>query len=443
MGTNHLALLLILCAPRVLASGTCIESDGLHACAAGGTIAFGSGQRTIITSAALVAAGRRLALGTATASVVDKTLLLQLNDTGAIQTSDHSLNASYAVRVTVNDGRFQVGVDAEVIGSAAPTPAPLPPATCNSTPIIKGTNPPGGDLRHARQLNDSTDPALCRAACCKSSDCVVWALMNTGKPGLGTPCVAGRPCCYLKSASAGRAVSDPDAIASGGKRAAKEDAAVSSLHNLELEFTFAPPHASGEDGVFKWLPNLHRGLCLDKSQQGTSCWVGNDTRTLTSEHFFRSPAVIGAHSGDGFAIIPDLLLLRAQQRAQPPCSVSATTGSEKCADFDPDGSLIPQALDLHAGVLQRGGHAPPLGSLPMTASYGLSSSHRAHHEYSMRDNASGIDIQAKRSGPLFRASLMIWAGSATPLAVVRNVTSFLWQSYGRGYLHGDIRPQIM
>ena len=79
----------------------------------------------------------------------------------------------------------------------------------------------------------------------------------------------------------------------------------------------------------------------------------------------------------------------------------------------------------------------------MTASYGLSSSHRAHHEYSMRDNVSGIDLHAKRTGPLFRASLFVWAGDATPAAVVVNVTSFLWQQYGRGYLTRDIRPQIM
>ena len=31
------------------------------------------------------------------------------------------------------------------------------------------------------------------------------------------------------------------------------------LHSLELQFTFSPPHAAGETGVLKWLPNLHRG----------------------------------------------------------------------------------------------------------------------------------------------------------------------------------------
>lgn len=165
--------------------------------------------------------------------------------------------------------------------------------------------------------------------------------MSTGNPGLGSPCVTGKPCCYMKSAQAARAVPDSMCIASGGKHTSLD---ARHLHNLELEYTFNPAHAVREEGVLKWLPNLHRGICLDAREQGTSCWYGNDTTTLTTEHFFRSPAVIGAHSGDAFAVLPDITALAAQQRAQPYCF------NNLCTDFDPDGSLIPQALDLHAGT---------------------------------------------------------------------------------------------
>lgn len=421
-------------------AGTCIGSvsDGLQACVAGGGITFVRGNRAIVTSSMLVAAGRRIALKEAAARADHKTLTLVVKDPVPVGTPGHAefSRASYSVSVTIAaDGRyFEVAVDASATASEPPPPTPPPPSTCTDAPINVGMNPNGGDLCHHRQPHDSADPALCREACCNAADCDVWALMRTGMPGLGTPCVAGKPCCYLKNSAVHPAVSDPNAIASGGQSAARGSSAL--LHNLELELVFSPPHATGEDGVFKWLPNLHRGLCVDASQQGTSCWYGNDTSTLTAEHFFRSPAVIGAHSGDAFAIVPDLDLLAAQQRAQPPCG-------NRCTDFDPDGALIPQALDLHAGVRQRGGNAPPLGSLPMTASYGLSSSHRAQHEYSKRDNVSGINLRAQRIGPLFRASLFLWAGGATPAAVVTNVNSFLWRSYGRGYLHDDIRPQIM
>ena len=84
--------------------------------------------------------------------------------------------------------------------------------------------------------------------------------------------------------------------------------------------------------------------------------------------------MLGAHSGDAFALLPDIALLAEQQRAQPGCTQST------CPDFDPDSHLLPQALDLHAGVLQNNGNAPPRGSLPMVASHGVSSSHRVHHE---------------------------------------------------------------
>ena len=46
------------------------------------------------------------------------------------------------------------------------------------------------------------------------------------------------------------------------------------------------------------------------------------------------------------------------------------------------------------------------------------------------------------SPPLFRASLFVWSGDATPAGVVASVTAHLWQTYGSGYLHGDIRPQV-
>ena len=90
---------------------------------------------------------------------------------------------------------------------------------CDKGAVNERTNPNGGDLRHFRQPNDSVDPTLCRAACCNATDCAVWVLMRSGKTG-GSPCVAGEACCYLKSADANPAVSEPGAIASGGKHVA-------------------------------------------------------------------------------------------------------------------------------------------------------------------------------------------------------------------------------
>lgn len=114
---------------------------------------------------------------------------------------------------------------------ASPLPAALPAmgprlealvqGVCDKGAVNEGTRPNGGDLRHFRQPNDSLDPTLCRAACCNVSDCAVWVLMRSGAPG-GSPCAPGKPCCYLKSADANPAVSEPAAIASGGKHVATD-----------------------------------------------------------------------------------------------------------------------------------------------------------------------------------------------------------------------------
>jgi hypothetical protein len=430
------------------AAPVCVVSGLLQACAprGGGPLAFavlrpysslqaGAAPRTIVSSSALVATSHRIEFGTGVQVVMASSghaLLLTV--------PDEALHASYTVRVDIADGKFDVSVNAVLSATPSPPPPPpTPPPGCTAGPINSGLNPGRGDLRHFRQPSDSPNPALCRAACCNATDCDVWTLMSTGEPGLGAPCVKGKPCCYLKNAAAGAAVRDPNCIASGGKHA-EPSRAGPALHNLELEYTFNPPHAAtDEEGAFKWMPNLHRGTCLDSHQQGTSCWYGNDTTTLTTEHFFRSPAVIGVHSGDAFAVLPDIALLSEQQLAQPPCSALT------CTDFDPDGGLLPQALDLHAGVRQQGGNAPPLGSLPMIASHGVSSSHRVRHEYGMRDEVYAVNLTERTAAgpPLFRASLFIWGGGATPAVVLANVTSFLWRTHGHRHLVGDIRPQIM
>lgn len=75
----------------------------------------------------------------------------------------------------------------------------------------------------------------------------------------------------------------------------------------------------------------------------------------------------------------------------------------------------------------------------------MSSSHRAHHEYGMRDQTHGVNLTGRTSAsqPLFRASLFIWGGGATPQVVLANVTAHLWTKHGRRYLTSDSRPQIM
>ena len=300
----------------------------------------------IVTSGALVAASRRITFGSTARAV--KVRAPGGGEELRLTVTDEE--ARYTVSVGVAADSFTVSVGA-FNASAPPAPAPpQPPPPCAAGPMVRGLNPTHGDLRHFRQPDDSADPALCRTACCKATDCDAWVLMANGK-GLGAPCAPDKPCCYLKSAAGlSPPAPDPSAIACGSKHGTLPAAASSPLHNLELEFTFDPPHALrgprgeavDESGLLKWLPNLHRGTCLDSKQQGTSCWVGNDTTTLTAEHFFRSPCVLGAHSGDAFALVPDLELLASQQRAQ--------TGAAGL-DFSPDGELLPQALDLHAGVV--------------------------------------------------------------------------------------------
>ena len=443
---SHLLLLLTVTSLRRINSTAaaptpqdhaCVSAGMLEACAptGGGSVSFGvlPSRRTVVSSSAIVAASKRIEFGSnVQVAVVGKTLTLVIPDTW--------INASYSVSVSiveeVDGSRFDISVNA--VPFRAPSPPPTPSA-CTAGTIFSGLNPNGGDLRHFRLPNDSVDPAMCRAACCNATDCDIWTLMRTGEPGLGAPCIKGKPCCYLKSTNAGHAVHDPFCIASGSKHTNVPFSSKFALHNLELEYTFNPTHAVQEEGVLKWMPNLHRGTCLDTQQQGTSCWYGNDTTTLTTEHFFRSPVVIGVHSGDGFAVLPDITALAEQQRSQPACS------NTQCADFDPDGSLIPQALDLHAGVLQEGGNAVPLGSLPMVAKHGVSSSHRVHHEYGMRDQTFGINLTLRTlaSQPLFRTSLLIWGGGATPQAVLTNVTAHLWTTHGHRYVARNPRPQIM
>ena len=168
-GASVLPLLLaLLCASNGTGSigsstssaGVCItsgSSDGLQACAAGGGITFARGNRTIVTSSTLIAAGRRIALNAAAASAdhQTETLALQVKDAAPVRTPGHpAVNASYSVTVTIADGRFEVSVDA----ITGPAPPPLP--NCSDGPIAKALNPHGGDLRHARQPNDSAEPVL-------------------------------------------------------------------------------------------------------------------------------------------------------------------------------------------------------------------------------------------------------------------------------------------
>lgn len=81
----------------------------------------------------------------------------------------------------------------------------------------------------------------------------------------------------------------------------------------------------------------------------------------------------------------------------------------------------------------------------MVARHGVSSSHRAHHEYGMRDQTYGVNLTGRtfESQPLFRTSLLIFGGGATPQRVLANITAHLWTLYGHHYLMRSSRPQIM
>jgi hypothetical protein len=292
--------LLVACAP----SGGGPISFQLSASPSNGGGGDGGTARTIVSSNAIVAASRRIEFnGNTHVDLIGPTG----SQTLVLTAPDVNLSASYRVEVAVVGGSFEVTVSA-----AAANPGPvlsgsaLAAPNCTAGPINNRTNPTGGDLHHFQQPADSADPSLCRALCCATDACEIWALMDTGVPGLGTPCVAGKPCCYLKSAASSAPVPDPHAIASGGKEVKPPrpapappphpDGPAGSLHNLELEYTFDPPRphvgageeGKAEEGVLKWLPNLHRGICDgDSRQQGTSCYYGNDSSTLTTEHFFR------------------------------------------------------------------------------------------------------------------------------------------------------------
>ena len=73
------------------------------------------------------------------------------------------------------------GFNATVTASFSPSPpTSLSNSSCLDRPYAVGVNRQHSDIAHFRQLNDSRDPALCRASCCNSSTCEVWTLMNTG-----------------------------------------------------------------------------------------------------------------------------------------------------------------------------------------------------------------------------------------------------------------------
>ena len=411
----------------------CVSSRGYRACTSPTGLQFYAGPALVVTSPAVVASGRRLVFADAGAAVTtrggDASVTLQLRD--------HELGALYSFTVTAAPSTGPADAPFTVSGAAAPG---APPPACHGSAAHLGGNRRGGDLEHFRQPGDSANPGLCRQRCCAADDCAVWQLMETGDPGLGPPCVAGKPCCYLKSAAADTAAADPEAVA-WGSMSIEPAAPRGLLHNLELEFDFDPAAAGGgAAGTMVWLPNLHRGICVDPRQQGTSCLHGNDTTTLTTEHFFRSPAVMAAARGAGFAVVPDVELIARQQRA------AIARGAPAAHDFDPDGGLLPQALDLHAGAEAHGRGRGREGSLPVTAWYGVSSSHRAPHEYGQRDNVSAVNLSAVAGETLFSAAVMLWSGGAgTPHAVVRGVTAYLWAQHGARHLRrvGDPRPQIM
>ena len=85
--------------------------------------------------------------------------------------------------------------------------------TCLTAPFTPGVSSKGVELTHGPQ--DSSDPALCRRACCDSPSCTAWTLLKgTTSAAVQAPCVKGKACCYLKQA-AGAFSPDPNAVASG------------------------------------------------------------------------------------------------------------------------------------------------------------------------------------------------------------------------------------
>ena len=181
------------------------------------------------------------------------------------------------------------------------------------------------------------------------------------------------------------------------------------LHNLELQLDFAAHAGMPATTPLRWMPNLHRAQC-----KPTPCHSNfnkvyeSDRASNTNDHFFRSPAIIGAANGAGFVLVPDLDVIAAQQR---------------------DGvRSLPHSLDLHA-----------VNDTVMSAWAGVASSSIQPHMYSVRDNSTTLlTLAAGRA--IFSTTIMVeFYRKRNDLLDKAN--SYLWQRYGRVYL-ADIRPQV-
>jgi hypothetical protein len=139
---------------------------------------------------------------------------------------------------------------------------------------------------------------------------------------------------------------------------------------------------------FAWLPVLH--------------WEAQD---LTSDHFFRSPAVAAMAQGAYSALLPDLALLKKDRP-------------------------VPHALDLR--VTRTKAEAPRL-------SYGLCTSEVVPHTFARHTDEQTVRV----SGSDLKYGFEVLLGEAKqPGEVSQRITSTLWDTYGHP-LWRDIRPQVL
>jgi hypothetical protein len=139
---------------------------------------------------------------------------------------------------------------------------------------------------------------------------------------------------------------------------------------------------------FAWLPSLHEG-----------------GEGLSSDHFFRSPAVIAISRGAYAVLVPDLHLL-AKHRP------------------------IPHALDLR--VTGTKCEAPRL-------SYGLSTYGIGSHVYARHRRGQTASVNG---GDVAYGFDLFFGEADAPREVTTRIAAFLWQTYGHVAFE-EIRPQVL
>ncbi|KAJ9463048.1 hypothetical protein DIPPA_25620 [Diplonema papillatum] len=190
------------------------------------------------------------------------------------------------------------------------------------------------------------------------------------------------------------------------------------VHSVEVAFDFHPDPSEFDAGTFKWVPVLHEGR-------------GEATTALShaSEEVYRSPAVVAAARGVGFAVVPNV---------------------RKVAEAMLDETWsVPSSLDMLSGSAARDGAPQSTESvlkgdhLPVKAYVGAASSRISRGGFPERSDDVLIFSPALHTGRfLFEFDLLVAARSA-PGDLTAAVNALLWAQQAAAAVAVTAAPQVL